>query len=99
MKTFLDRMLPNMKPYMLLKDGMTMHPHRYDDNEQGMIIFSAGGFPEVEGNFDGVKGIFRGMSHHYEMSTLMAEFYLPAAELIAQPIYKKKKNYGRGKLF
>ena len=93
MKNFLDRMLPNMKPYMLLKDGLTMHPHRYpEDNDQVFVVFSAAGFPEVDHNFDGLKGMFRCLHSHFEKSSLMGEFYLPGAELIAQPIYANRRH-------
>ncbi len=70
-----------------------MHPYRYEeDNEKGFIIFSAGGFPEVEGNFDGVSNIFRNLSHHSENATLAGEFYLPAAELLSQPVYRDRRK-------
>ena len=93
MKNFLDRLLPNMKPYMLIKNGQTQHPHRYEeDNEQGFVVFSASGFPEIEHNFDGLKSSFRCFSSHMEKASLMGEFFLPAAEVIVQPVYKKKKD-------
>ena len=93
MKNFLDRLLPNMKPYMLIKDGQTMHPHRYeDDKEQGFVVFSASGFPEVEHNFDGLTSSFRCFSSHMENTSLMGEFFLPAAEVMAHPVYKKRKD-------
>ena len=67
MKNFLDRLLPNMKPYMLVEDGETKHPHRYpEDKQQGFIVFSAAGFPEVEHNFDGLKAMFRFLHSHSE---------------------------------
>jgi multimeric flavodoxin WrbA/putative sterol carrier protein len=93
MKNFLDRLLPNMKPYMLIKNGQTQHPHRYEeDNEQGFVVFSASGFPEVEHNFDGLKSSFRCFSSHMEKASLMGEFFLPAAEVIVQSVYKKKRE-------
>ena len=92
MKNFLDRLLPNMKPYMLINNGQTQHPHRYDsDTDQGFIVFSAAGFPEVAHNFDGLKFSFRCFSSHMEKSSLMGEFFLPAAEVIVHPVYKKDK--------
>ncbi len=93
MKNFLDRLLPNMKPYMLIKNGQTQHPHRYEeDKEQGFVVFSASGFPEVEHNFDGLKSSFRCFSSHMEKASLMGEFFLPAAEVIVQAVYKKKRD-------
>jgi len=83
MKNFLDRILPTVKPYMLIEEGETRHPHRYpEDKQQGFVVFSAAGFPEVEHNFDGLKGMFRCFHSHFEKSFLMGEFFMPGAELI-----------------
>ena len=93
MKNFLDRNLPNMKPYMLIEDGETKHPHRYPkDKQQGFIVFSAAGFPEVEHNFDGLKAMFRCLHSHSEKTSIMGEFYLPGAELISQPVYAERRE-------
>ena len=93
MKNFLDRNLPNMKPYMLVEDGETKHPHRYpEDPQQGFVVFSAAGFPEVDHNFDGLKSMFRCLDSHFERSFLMGEFYMPAAELIAAPVYAERRR-------
>jgi putative sterol carrier protein/putative NADPH-quinone reductase len=92
MKNFLDRIVPNMKPYMLIENGETKHPHRYpEDRQQGFVVFSAAGFPEVEHNFDGLKGMFRCLHSHSEQASLMGEFYMPGAELIAQPVYGERR--------
>jgi len=93
MKNFLDRMLPNIKPYMIIENGETRHPQRYaEDKEQGFIVFSAAGFPEVEHNFDGLKGMFRCFHSHSEKSFMMGEFYMPGAELIAQPVFAERRR-------
>ncbi len=105
MKTFLDRTLPNLAPYMLVHEqGHTMHPHRYeDDPEQGLVVISAAGFPEVERNFDGLRGMVRCMASHDEKQHLLAELYLSAAEMIAQPVYAdrlervKRASYEAGR--
>jgi len=93
MKNFLDRILPTVKPYMLIEEGETRHPHRYpEDKEQGFVVFSAAGFPEVDHNFDGLKGMFRCFHSHFEKSFLMGEFYMPGAELIAVPVYAQRRK-------
>jgi len=93
MKNFLDRILPTVKPYMLIEEGETRHPHRYpEDKQQGFVVFSAAGFPEVEHNFDGLKGMFRCFHSHFEKSFLMGEFYMPGAELIAVPVYAERRK-------
>ena len=93
MKNFLDRILPNIKPYLLIEEGETRHTHRYpEDKQQGFVVFSAAGFPEVEHNFDGLKGMFRCLHSHFEKSFLMGEFYMPGAEPIAQPVYAERRR-------
>ena len=93
MKNFLDRILPNLKPYMIIENGETRHPHRYpEDKQQGFVVFSAAGFPEVEHNFDGLKGMFRCIHTHYEKASLMGEFFMPGAELISQPVYAERRK-------
>ncbi len=92
MKNFLDRIIPNMKPYMLIENGETKHPHRYpEDRQQGFVVFSAAGFPEVDHNFDGLKAMFRCLHSHSEKASLMGEFYMPGAELITQPVYAQRR--------
>ena len=95
MKTFMDRLLPILQPYMLLddKDGHISHPDRYPElGEQGFVVFSASGFPDVDNNFDGLKGMYRAWDSHNENSHLMGEFFLPAAEMLPQPVYKSRKD-------
>ena len=92
LKVFLDRLLPNMKPYMVKTDGITHHPTRKEiEKHTGMVIFSAGGFPEVKHNFDGISSIIRNIDSHNPIEDLMAEFYLPAAELLQQTVYRERK--------
>ena len=93
LKVFIDRMLPNMQPYMVKTNGLTHHPNRFEeDKPNGLVIFSAGGFPEVNKNFDGISAIVRNMGSHLATTNLMAEFFLPAAELLQQPVYRDRKN-------
>jgi FMN-dependent NADH-azoreductase/putative sterol carrier protein len=93
LKAFIDRMLPNMKPYMVKTDGLTHHPNRHEEDlPNGLIVFAAGGFPEVEKNFDGISAIVRNMSSHLATTNLMAEFFPPAAELLQQPVYRERKE-------
>jgi multimeric flavodoxin WrbA/putative sterol carrier protein len=94
LKTFMDRLLPVLQPYMLLNDnGNIMHPDRFPGKgEQGFIIFSAAGFPDVAHNFDGLTGMFRAWNTHNENTHLMGEFYMPASEMIVQPVYEARKE-------
>lgn len=94
MKTFMDRLLPNTQPYMISnsKNSHISHPSRYTDKIQGFLVFSAGGFPDIDKNFDGIKAIYRSWDFHNKNRKLLGEFYLPASELIVQPIYKNRKD-------
>ncbi|MCP4157528.1 MAG: hypothetical protein GY757_57995 [bacterium] len=82
---------------MLIEEGETRHPHRYkEDKQQGFVVFSAAGFPEVDHNFDGLKGMFRCLHSHLERTFLMGEFHMPGAELISQPVYAdRRRNVSR----
>jgi len=78
---------------MLEKDGLTLHPNRFpEDGEKAFVIFSAGGFPEVKGNFDGISTIFQNLSRHSENSSLAGEFFLPAAEMLSQPVFRQRRQ-------
>ena len=95
MKTFMDRLLPILKPYMLLdeKDGHISHPDRFPQfGEQGIVVFSASGFPDIDNNFDGLKGMYRAWESHNQSSHLLGEFFLPAAEMLPQPVYKSRRD-------
>ena len=93
MKNFLDRLIPIKLPYMQIYNEVTSHPHRYaDDRQQGFVVFSAAGFPEVMHNFDGLKALFRCLSRHSDNSSLMGEFFLPASEQLAQPVYGERRE-------
>ncbi len=92
LKDFMDRLLPVMKPYILLDEkGHTKHPDRFPEKgEQGFVVFSAAGFPEVEHNFDGLQGMFRLWDSHSEHMHLMGEFFMTAAEIAVQPVYANR---------
>ena len=95
MKNFMDRLLPTLQPYMLLdeKDGHITHPDRFPQKgEQGFIVFSAAGFPDVDNNFDGLKGMYRAWDSHNENMHLMGEFFLTAAEMLPQTVYKSRRD-------
>ena len=94
MKRFIDRLLPLIKPYMLLDpNGYIKHPDRFpEQGEQGFVVFSAAGFPDVKHNFDGLQALFRMIDSHNENLHLMGEFFLPAAELLSQPIFAERRR-------
>jgi len=94
LKTFMDRLLPILKPYMLLDEkGYIKHPDRFPEaGEQGFVVFSAAGFPDVDHNFDGLEGMFRMWDSHNENMHLMGEFFMTASEIVVQPVFKQRKD-------
>ncbi|MCK5737406.1 MAG: NAD(P)H-dependent oxidoreductase [Spirochaetaceae bacterium] len=93
LKAFIDRLLPNMKPYMVETNGIIHHPSRFeDDSPSGLVVFAAGGFPEIKNNFDGISAIVRNMGSHLPSIRLMAEFFLPASELLQVPVYRERRK-------
>ncbi|MDX2469327.1 MAG: NAD(P)H-dependent oxidoreductase [SAR324 cluster bacterium] len=91
LKAFMDRLLPELQPYMIEKNNLTGHPHRRP-HPKAMVTFSAAGFPDLKGNFEGLAWTFRNMSLHEEAGVMLGEFYLSAAELLAQPAYATRKR-------
>ena len=94
MKDFMDRLLPIMKPYMLLDEkGYIKHPDRFPEKgEQGFVVFSAGGFPDIEHNFDGLEAMYRMWDSHNENTHLMGEFFMSAAEIVVQSVYSQRNH-------
>ncbi|OQY05315.1 MAG: hypothetical protein B6I20_01465 [Bacteroidetes bacterium 4572_117] len=78
---------------LLDEQGYTLHPDRFPEKgEQGFVVFSTAGFPDVEHNFEGLKLSYRMWGSHSENMHLMGEFFLTAAEIIVQPVYEGRRN-------
>ena len=78
---------------VLNEQGSVYHPDRYPDlGKQGFVVFSASGFPDLEDNFDGLRGTFRVLDTHSENLYMMGEFYMTAAETLMQPIGINRRN-------
>lgn len=94
MKNFLDRQIPNVKPYLVPSDnGTTHHPDRYPElGKQGFVVFSAAGFPEIKNNYDGLTSLFRMLDSHSSNMHMMGEFFIPAAEALVHPVYKSRRD-------
>jgi len=94
MKDFMDRLLPVLQPYMLMdKKGYIKHPDRFPEKgEQGFVVFSAAGFPDIDHNFDGLQAMYRMWDSHSENTHLMGEFFMTAAEIIVQSVYSQRNN-------
>ena len=59
MKAFVDRMIPFNKMTMKEVDGHIVHIPRVDVSKKKVIFISGCGFPNFEGNFDGLKIMIR----------------------------------------
>ena len=59
MKAFVDRMIPFNKMTMKEVDGHIVHVPRVDVSNKKVIFISGCGFPNFEGNFDGLKIMIR----------------------------------------
>jgi len=94
MKDFMDRLLPILKPYMLMdKKGYIKHPDRFPEKgEQGFVVFSAAGFPDIDHNFDGLEAMYRMWDSHNENMYLMGEFFMTAAEVIVQTVFSQRNH-------
>lgn len=59
MKDFMDRLLPLAQPFFEIKNGVCMHPGRYEDSRfRKAVLISNCGFPE-QSHFSGLKETFR----------------------------------------
>lgn len=94
MKAFMDRLIPILKPYMeFAPNSHICHPERYDKSfPTHTLIVSAGGFPNIEGNFEGLRTLFRQFASHSPRASMRGELLLPAAEMIAIPLFQDRKS-------
>jgi len=82
LKTFLERTLPAIEPFIIEHNGKASHPLR--GRHPLMVALSVAGFPEYS--------IFDQMSSHLRYiykRALVAEIYRPAAETMVQPGFEK----------
>ncbi|NHJ19566.1 MAG: hypothetical protein EAX91_01390 [Candidatus Lokiarchaeota archaeon] len=94
LKRFLERLCPLLKPYMIRdKQGFITHPDRYPElGKQGFVVFSASGFPDLENNFDGLRGMFKMWDLHNHSMSIVGEFYMTASETLFQPVGSIRRN-------
>jgi len=77
LKTFIERTLPFMQPFLELRNGVTHHPLRQDPPP--VVSLSVAGFPEYS--------VFEQLSAYMNFlygKSLRAEIYIPGAETLAQ---------------
>jgi putative sterol carrier protein len=77
MKAFIERTLPVVEPFFVLKDGVTTHPLR--QTVPATVLLSGAGFPEKS-----VFNLLRSYVRFLFGESLVAEIYRPAAEMLAR---------------
>jgi multimeric flavodoxin WrbA/putative sterol carrier protein len=78
MKTFIERTLPALEPYLIRGDGRTSHPWRH--KPPAGVVLSVAGFPEPL--------VFDDLSRYanfLDVFNLLAEIYRPGAEAFTRP--------------
>ena len=56
LKTVLDRVIPLVKMNMREVDGKVQHVQLFDLSKKRTVVISGAGFPDWEGNFEGLRG-------------------------------------------
>jgi len=82
LKTFIDRTLPAIQPFIIERNGKASHPLR--GRHPLIVALSVAGFPEYS--------VFDQLSAHLKTiyrKALVAEIYRPAAETMVQPGFEK----------
>lgn len=79
MKTFIERTLPMVEPYLIKEDDRWSHPLRYE-KLPGVVVLSVAGFPEMSA-FDGLQHYTNYLFGHFK-GWLWGEIYRPGAEVL-----------------
>jgi len=81
LKTFIERTLPYLEPFMVRKDGYSFHPHRFAP--PATVLLSVAGFPDRE-----VFDLLSSWSRFIFGKSLLAEIYRPGAESLTRAAFK-----------
>ena len=85
LKTFMERTLPAIEPFIIERDGKASHPLR--GRHPLIVALAVAGFPE--------DSVFDQMSSHLKYiynGALIAEIYRPASETMVLPGYEKVRD-------
>jgi len=88
MKSFIERTLPILEPFLMQQDGRTYHPLR--KKHPKVVVLSVAGFPDetvFEQLSSWVNFIYGG--YHPDGKALVAEIYRPMAEALTIPYFKE----------
>ena len=92
MKAFVDRLIPFNKMTMKEKDGHIVHVPRVDLSHQKLLFIAGCGFPNFEGNFDGLDIMIKNKFGKKAMTLYVSECPMlneEAARPLTEPLIKK----------
>ena len=98
LKAVLDRTIPLVKMNMVQEaDGTVRHEALADFSEMHTLVICGCGFPDWEGNFDGLRAMCDFCFGHPDMVCVPEAPLLnvPAAEAVAEPLLARFEQAGR----
>ncbi len=98
LKAVIDRMIPLSKMSMKEENGVVSHDTLIDFSQKHYLVISGCGFPNWDGNFDGVKLQCRNMFGNNLTMLCVPETPMlnePTAEPLTKPLLEKFVNAGR----
>lgn len=92
LKAFVDRLIPFNKMTMKEKDGHIVHVPRVDLSRQKLLFIAGCGFPNFEGNFDGLDIMIKNKFGSKAMTLYVSECPMlneEEAKPLTEPLLKK----------
>ena len=92
LKAFVDRLIPFNKVTMVMKDGHVTHVPRVDLKNQKRLFIAGCGFPNFEGNFDGLDIMIRNKFGKDSLTVYVSECPMlneEEARPLTEPLLKK----------
>lgn len=97
LKAFVDRLIPFNKMTMKEKDGHIVHVPRVDLSHQKLLFIAGCGFPNFEGNFDGLDIMIKNKFGKKAETIYVSECPMlneKEAKPLTEPLLKKFVNAG-----
>ncbi len=91
MKTFMDRHIPILQPFIIERDGQYIHPSRYESWHSKIVLISNCGFPERH-HFSGLEETFRCFTSGSD-SELAGAILCAGGELLKQPALQESLQW------
>lgn len=97
LKAFVDRLIPFNKMTMKEKDGRMVHVPRVDLSHQKLLFIVGSGFPNFEGNYDGLDIMIKNKFGRKAMTLYVSECPMlneEEAKPLTEPLIKKFEKAG-----